>query len=250
MQWPDLVAQLSYYCQQEQPDASFTAATPTFVNHAELRCYRELDFAAASGQNTSLATTALSKTVDLTVTTGQTIHGTAVAYQFPVVVETLAARVGNRWIPFQLTSLDWLDFVWPDETVSAPPVPGLAYYHMLDSQTARLAPVPDMIYPLRVTGTWRPAPMSADNPITWLGTYLPDLLFNAVMIEAMAYQRDFGAQSDNPQAALSWEAKYQDCKRNALREEALRKGLGPDFQPYAPAPLAHPPMMPAPAPQA
>lgn len=246
MQWPQLVAQLGYYCQQEVPDPSFTLATPNFVNNAELRIYRELDFAAVSGQNTSLSTAANSKTVNLTVMSGQTIAGTPVAFQYPVVVETIAAKVGTRWIPFQLVSLDWLDMTWPDESVSAAPGLGLAYYNMLDNQTARLAPVPDLVYPLRVTGTWRPAPMSATNPVTWLGTNLPDLLFCAVMVEAMGYQRDFGAQADNPQAALSWEARYGEAKRTALREEALRKGLGPDFQPYAPAPLANPPPAPPP----
>jgi hypothetical protein len=240
MQWPDITAQLAYYCQQEQPDPSFTAATPNFVANAELRIYRELDFAVTSGQNLSLQTTALSRIVDLTVMTGQSIAGTPVATAWPVVVQTLAAQVGTRWIPFQLVSLDFLDMAWPDLTLSAPPTLGLAYYVMLDSQTAAIAPVPDQAYQLRVSGTWRPAPMSVANPETWLGDNLPDLLFAAVMVEAMGYQRDFGAQSDNPQAALSWNARYDDIRRAAATEEALRKGLGPGYQPYAPAPLAQP----------
>lgn len=242
MQWPDLVSQLSFYTQQEQADPSFTSATPTFVNNAELRIYRELDFMASSGQNLSLQTTAGSKTLDLTGMTGQTVAGgTPVAYPYPVVVQGIAARIGSRWIPFQLVSLDWLEMSWPDETRAAAPTVGLAYYNMLDNQTARLAPVPDLAYRLRVTGQWRPAPMSPSNPETWLGDNLPDLLFCAVMVEAMGYQRDFGTQAADPQAAMSWEARFEDAKRSALREEALRKGLGPDYQPYAPAPLAHPP---------
>jgi hypothetical protein len=242
MLYPDLIAQLSFYTQQEQPDPSFTAATPTFIINAELRCYRELDLAASEGQNTSLQTTAASKNLDLTGMTGQTVAGgTPVAYPYPVVVEGISAKVGNRWIPFQLVSLDWLDMVWPDETRTAAPSIGLAYYNMLDNQTARLAPVPDLVYPLRVTGQWRPAPMSAANPKTWLGDNLPDLLFCAVMVEAMGYQRDFGIAAADPQAAMSWEGRFTDAKRTALREEALKKGLGPDFQPYAPATLARPP---------
>jgi hypothetical protein len=244
MQWTDLVAALSFWTQQEQPDASFTAATPTMVNNAELRIYRELDFAATSGQNSSLQTVAFQNTVDLSAMTGQTISTAPVADQYPVVVESIAARVGNRWIPFQLVSLDWLDMTWPDLTLSAPPAAGLAYYSILDDRTAQLAPVPDLVYPLRVNGTWRPAPMSADNPQTWLGDHLPDLLFFAVMVEAMGYQRDFGAATENPQAAISWEARYGEAKRTAMREESLRRGLGPDYQPYPPAPMAKPPPAP------
>lgn len=241
MNWTELVAQVSFYMQQEQPDSSFTGATPTMVRNAELRIYRDLDLAASSGQNTSLQTTAQSKTLDLTGMTGQTVTGgTPVAYPYPVVVEGISAKVGNRWIPYQMTSLDWLDMVWPDETLMAAPASGLAYFSMLDNQTARLAPVPDLVYPLRITGQWRPAPMTASNPVTWIGDNLPDLLFYAVMIEAYGYQRDFGAQAEDPKAALSWEARFQDAKRSALREENLKKGLGPDFGPYPPAPMAEP----------
>lgn len=245
MQWPDLVAALAVYLQQEQPDASFAAATPTFVINAELRIYRDIDFAAVGGVNLSLSTVAFSNVVDLFPMSGQTVQGTPVAFGYPVTVTQVSAKVGNRWIPYVLTSWDWIYAVWPDETRSAPPAVGSAYYTMLDQQNILLAPVPDNVYPLRITGQWRPAPMSASNPQTYLGDFFPDLLFAAVMQEAMAYQRDYGAASDDPRAALSWEARYQTALRGAKMEEAVKQGLGPDYQPMPPAPLAHPaPMQP------
>jgi hypothetical protein len=106
---------------------------------------------------------------------------------------------------------------------------------MNDNQTAIVAPVPDLAYPLRITGTWRPAPMGASNPKTWLGDNLPDLLYAAVMVEAFAYQRDFSPTGDQPQAAMSWATQYNDLKRAALQEELLKKGMGPGYQPYPPA---------------
>jgi hypothetical protein len=240
MQWDDLVAAVSYYVQQEQPDGSYTAAFPTMVSNAELRIYRDFDMAATSGTNTSITTTAFNRTVDLSPMSGQTIQGTTVAYGYPVIIEEIFAKVGNRWIPYTLASLAWIDSVWPDETQAATPTLGAAYYTMLDQQTALLAPVPDGNYQLRIAGTWRPAPMSASNPETYLGDAFPDLLFAAVMVEAMGYQRDFGAQSDDPRAALSWETRYQDVLRTAKREEALKQGLGPQYQPIPPAPMARP----------
>lgn len=240
MQWPDLVAAASFYVQQEQPDSSYTGAFPTFVMNAELRIYRDLDLAAASGSNFSLSTTQFSKTVDLTPMAGQDVQGTPVAFGYPVIVSEISAKVGNRWIPFVLSTYSWINNIWPDETRSATPTTGSAYYCMLDQVTAQLAPIPDSVYPLRVTGMWRPAPMSAANPETYLGDFFPDLLFAAVMQETMAYQRDYGAQSDNPQAAMSWETRYEEALRGARREEALKQALGPDFQPTPPAPMAHP----------
>lgn len=252
MQYADVIAALSYWCQQEQPDASFTAATPTMLARAELRAYRELQLAITSDQNFSLQTVAFRKSLDLTQTTGATIGGTgAVAQQWPVIVEAIAARVGNRWIPYQLCSLDWLNLSWPDETQFAPPSLGNAWYAMLDPLTALLAPVPDAVYPLRVAGQWRPAPISASNPNTWLWENIPDLAFAALMIEAMGYQRDFGAGSDDPRAAVSWEQRYQQAKASAMLEEQLRQGLGPGYTALPPTPLVTqtPPPMPGPPPQ-
>jgi hypothetical protein len=241
MNWSDLVSTLAVYAQQEQADASFTAATPYFVQAAENRIYRDLDISAVSGVNYSLFAIPQSSIQDLSNMTGQTVLGTAVAYPYPVVVESLAARVLNRWIPYQLTSRDWLDYVWPDLTLTAAPVPGLAYYTVVDPVTVLLAPVPDQPYPLRIAGTWRPAPMSAGNPSTYLGTEYADLLFSAVMVEVNGYQRSFGAMADDPRAAISWEKRYSDNLATVRREEFLRQGLGVGFSPYAPAPMAGPP---------
>lgn len=235
MQWIDLLTQLSYYMQQEQPDTSFTAAVPNMVNNAELRIYRDLDFAAVSGQNTSLSATAQSRVIDLTPMVGQKVSdGSALAFPYPVVVQAIAARVGNVWTNLQLVSQEWLDNVWPDLTQTAAPI----YYTMNDNQTAIVAPVPDLAYPLRITGTWRPAPMSASNPKTWLGDNAGDILFAATMLEAFAYQRDFSPTGDQPQAAMSWKTQYDDLKRAAMVEEALRHGQGPGYQPYPPPLMA------------
>lgn len=241
MQYSDLIAALSFYTQQEAPDASFTAATPRFIEATEQRIYRELDFNETSGQNFSLQTTPQDRYVHLDAMTGQTVSdGTPVFQQYPKVVQSVAARVGNRWIPYQVATRNFVDMVWPDLTQTAAPVLGLAYYCTFDDHTLVLAPVPDMAYPLRIDGQWRPSPMSAANPATWLGTNLPDLLFAGVMAEALRYQRDFGAGSEDPQALPAWEARFQDAKRSALIESQLTKSQGPGYQPYMPAPLAMP----------
>lgn len=239
MQWPDLVAALGFFAQQEQPDSSWTGAFPTFVINAENRIFRDLDLQATSGDNFSLSTAAFSNIVDLAPMNGQTVQGTAVAFGYPVTVQEVSAKVGNRWIPYVLASAAWLNAIWPDETQGTTPTVGTTYYNMQDQRTIQIAPVPDNNYPLRITGMWRPAPMSATNPETYLGDFFPDLLLAAVLVEAMNYQRD-------PQTAGPWEARYQDVLRGAKREEALKQGLGPDYQPIPPAPMAHPAPMPPP----
>jgi hypothetical protein len=241
MTYADLIAALSFYTQAEQPDPSFTLATPTFITLAEQRILRRLNLAASSGENKSLSTTIGGKVLNLGAMSGQFVSdGTPLAYQFPVVVEAIAARVGVRWVPFQLVSLDFLNLIWPDDALTAPPAVGFAYYVMNDAQTAYLAPTPDAIYPLRIGGQWRPAGISAANPTTWLSTFLGDLLVIAVILEAMLYQRDLG-DPQNPQGVAVWESRFEDALKSAETEEAVKKGLGPSFQPMMPAPLANPP---------
>lgn len=83
--------------------------------------------------------------------------------------------------------------------------------------------------------------MTSVNPPTWLGTNLPDLFLAGINVFMAGYQRDFGAQSDNPQLALSWEQSFQTLLRSAAVEEARRKAQSAAWQPYSPAPLATPP---------
>jgi hypothetical protein len=128
MQWPDLIDAISRYAQQEQPDISFTAATPVIVNAAELRIYRDLELSATTGQNTSLRTAAGQTDIDMTQMSGVKVSdGSPVYHQYPVAVDGLAALVGTRWIAFQAVSLDFLQMVWPDQTVTATPSVGQAF---------------------------------------------------------------------------------------------------------------------------
>jgi hypothetical protein len=241
MTYADLIAALSTYTQAEQPDPSFTLATPTFITLAEQRIERELDLAASSGQNFSLSTTAGGKVLSLVGMTGQAVSdGTPLAYPFPVVVQAIAAKVGARWVPYQLVSLDFLQAAWPDDALQAPPAVGLALYTVQDNVTVLLAPTPDAVYPLRIAGQWRPQGISAANPVTWISTFLSDLLVCGVILEAMLYQRDLG-DPQNPQGVAVWEQRYEAAMKSAKLEEQVRQGKGEGWQPMMPAPLANPP---------
>jgi hypothetical protein len=83
-------------------------------------------------------------------------------------------------------------------------------------------PAPDQAYPMEVVGTIRPTPLSVANPTTFLTLYLSDVFFAAAMVSASGYQRNFGAQSDDPKMAVSWESQLQ-TKLASARKEELRK---------------------------
>lgn len=272
MDYPGLVAALEVYAQEVEPNTSadFIASIPVFIQNAELNIYRSLDFLSTREQNASLAFTAGSRSLDLgqlnmvslalltdtgsplltdtgvPILTTNTFIDTNISY--PVVVQDIAAivpapdqpNVGKR-IRFRPASLDWIDNVWPNEATTAVPTYDNAYFTMKTDQVVIVCPTPPAAYVAEITGTWRPAPMSATNPTTWLGTNVPDLLFIACMLEVSAWMRDFGATSGDPALAMTWTQRYEQAKASALEEENRRKGYGPGWQPMSPTPLAQPP---------
>ena len=238
MNWTDINAALMNYLEAGPVGSAMppnlAAAIPTILNNAELRIYRDLDFLAFRGQNTSLNVTGGNRVFSLTALSGQQIDGTPVAYGWPVVVEGIALVIpagasfaAGTMVVLEEASLDFIDFMWPQQNVTQPPVRGAAYYAMRDDQTAIIGPTPDANYRGVVTGVWRPEPMSSTNPVTWLSTYASDIFFSASMIESEAYVRNWGAQGDDPRSAMSWEQSYKAHWIGLVNEERRRKGLSP-----------------------
>ncbi len=234
MNWSELTELLASYSQQEDPSEAYTKRLPFIVDSAEKYLCQKLDLVSDVSQSESLVMTANSPFVDVSaVTDAQVADGSAVFSTVPVVVHSMSARVGNRWIPLLVASLAWVQQVWPDETFFAPPGDGLAYYAMVNDRIARVSPVPDQAYPLRITASWRPAPMSAANPRTWLGDNFPNLLLTACMVEILLSQKD-------EQRAQVWAAKLAEQVSTTVVEDQVRRGLGPKFQPMRPALMANP----------
>lgn len=244
MNWTQLTEAIESFSEQDasQPGTElFIAQLPTFINNAELRIYRDLDFLATRGTNYSLKSTPGNRSVVLVGVAANDYPVYPVVVQgFGVVTPANTAPTAGSIVQFEQTSLDFIDTYWPSESTTAKPSYGSCYFAMYDHQTIVAAPTFDAAYVLQVTGTWRPKPMSATNPETYLGDQFQDLLLAGSMIEASAWMRDFGGMSDDPKMALSWESHYGSILRSAMEEEARKKGQGPGWQPFSPTPEAKP----------
>lgn len=264
--WTNLSAALQTYL-QEVGSADFTNILQIITNNAEMRIYRELDFISTRAINNYTTFTAGQRHVSLSNMWPIKLFGDTTLTPWPVIITGVNAYLNfPYWVTddygnlvtddngnpistgiipyrqrFTPVSLDFIDGCWPDASVMSQPGNPFAYYTVLNDDTLIVCPTPDQSYPLEVIGNWRPSPMSSTNQSTWLATNLPDLFFAACMIEAVAYQRDFSAQGDNPQAASAWEAHYQMLKQGAMIEEHKKKHGG-----QMPVP---PPMPPAGAPR-
>jgi hypothetical protein len=129
--------------------------------------------------------------------------------------------------------------VWTTETAaSASTVPDC--YAMITDQTIIVGSPPGAEFTVEVIGTIRPTPLSVSNTTSYLSLYLPDLFLAASMVFGTGYQQNFGAQSDNPQMAVSWETQYQSLKASANLEELRKKYQSVAWSSMSPSPAATP----------
>lgn len=121
--------------------------------------------------------------------------------------------------PLTPTSKEVLDSIYGGPSYRDIP----QYYAPFDQNLLLVGPFPDANYTVEVVGTFRPAPLSETNTTTFLATYFSDLYIASTMSYVTAYQRNWGAQSDDPRMALSWEQNYATILQSAKTEEDRKK---------------------------
>ena len=211
-------------------NAALQTELPIIIDTAEQRCYRELQLLDTIIRDSSSTLTANSRN-----------------FTFPqhfVVSESMnvftPVNTNTNRIQLVPASREFIDHVYGNETaVTTPSIP--IYYAMITDQTIIVGPPPDAPYTLEVIGTIRPTPLSATNTTTYLTQYLPDLFFAASMSFSAGYLQNYGAQSDNPQMATSWEGTFTALLGSANKEEEQKRYASQAWSAKPPSPLATPP---------
>lgn len=219
-------------------DDLFVTMFPFATSYAEDRINQEIPFLADRITFTAPAATAagVPGISGALFTTG---YGATLS-----VPEQLSIVNSGTNVPYDAVSYDFIARFWPVPTTTAPP--SLAWqggrYWAVKGGTVNLivAPTPDDVYDVIVTGLYNPLPISDSNPTTYLSTNYPDLLTAGCLVYlAGALTRNYGAQADEPKQAMSWEQQFQNLLGPARDEERRRRGLKPDV-PMTPPP---PPVM-------
>lgn len=218
--------------------AALTNIIPMIIARAENLIYAdpELDFLVTRDTDVSQSTATGSRAVaipsNMIIVEGATIVTPA---------NTLPSVPGAMRIPMLRTTRQFIDITWPMESETAAPsaLDGI-YYAIFDMEQAApsqgeaaesvalpsaimIAPTPDNSYRIEFTGVVTPQPLSSTNTKTFLTTYFPSLFIAASMVIAAAYQRDYGASSDDPKLALSWGAEFEMQKRVAISQSQRQK---------------------------
>lgn len=91
-----------------------------------------------------------------------------------------------------------------------------------------VVPTPNGVYTGTVRYTARPVGLTSSNQTSWLGTYVPDSLFAACLMEAEHYLKADDRYND-------WKTKYQEELLPMTRLELRQMIRTGDYTPYKPA---------------
>ncbi len=194
-----------------ESNVDFNAMLPSWIDYSEQRCYRELDLLTAS---VTLNGTLTPNDRFFTLPTGSghilVINGINIFDALNVRHSLMAA------------SRDVIDFLWPSDTApTTTTIPSLMA--RVDDTRVLLGPAPGSNWIAEVIATIRPTSLSSGNTTTFLTNYLPDLFLAGAMIAASGFMRNYGAQSDDPKMAVSWEQIFQELMVSAKSEELRKK---------------------------
>lgn len=236
-------------------NTDFNNILPRIIESAEQRIYREMDFLytrvvdvatllTVGSRNATLPSQIiLMQSANLVIVTGGgsyvTEDGTTPYVSedgsTPYTPETSTSPSYTR-IPLEITSKDFIDAIWPIESTLDVP----QYMALVTNSGVIFAPTPDQPYTLEVTGIFRPSPLSSTNTITYLTLVYPDLFLYAAMIFAAGFQRDFGAQSEDPKMAMSWQSMYDSVKGSVSEEDQRGKYQDTNWSSYSKTPFSSP----------
>lgn len=216
------IAQLALEAQFNATDPNFIANIPTAIDYATNRITRELNLLNTITSNSTIQTTIGSRVVNLSSLNPifNTLQDINVLTPSGVTNPDLSKRV-----TLTIQSRAFMNAVYGDGPSLGGVVGVPQYFAMVTDQVIQVGPYPDAVYNLEIIGTVRPTPLlvSAPNGTNWISLYLPDLFLAAAMIQMSGFKMNFGAQSDDPKMAISWEDQYKTLRDSAAVEDAMRK---------------------------
>jgi len=216
-------------------DNNFGGIMESAINYAEGRLYRDLDLVSASIVDASVVCTSGVRTVSLSTTAGNPLQIDALN-----LLSSAGTTSSNATrIPLVPAARSVIDMIYPSVVSSNCGQP--QFFARLSDTQVIMGPAPDQAYGIEMQATIRPDPLSASNSSTWLTQNVPELMVAATMIFLSGYMRNFGAESDNPQMAQSWENQYKALMATASVDSMRQKFESAAWTAQSPTPLATPP---------
>jgi hypothetical protein len=167
-----LTAQLVAACENDSTE--FADYLPNMVNMAEERLTNDLD---DYGLVTEVSVAIPASTAYVTLPSGTRI------------VKNLSYYSSGSRINLLLRTDEYLNEYWPVSASTAAPV----YYGKTDNTTIRLAPTPVSAYDAKIMVVKKPDALTSVSTTNYFTDFCYPALFNACMVEAMIFQKNFSA---------------------------------------------------------
>lgn len=202
---------------EQSSDTNWTTILPRVIEYAEARCYRDLDILGLVTRDATTNLSANDRDFSLPTPSGGTWD----------TVTEINLIISSTRTPLTKVSLPAMNMMWPSESAPTTTSVPSYYCHVTDTTIVVGPPLGASAgtATVEVIGTITPTALSDSNTTTYLSANYPDLLIAASMIFISGYQKNYGAQMDNPQQAQSWESQYKMLLESAQREEKSKRGF-------------------------
>ena len=207
--YSELVDQVRNYCETDSNVFS-TAIVNDFIEHAQLKIFREIDLDVYKKY----------KTANLTASDAFVAMPGALPadFEFARYVHifspsgSLGGLTDNERITLQKKDSSFINEYWPNRNSTGIP----KYYANWDNDTIILAPTPNAAYTIELAYNAQPTGLSSSNTTTWVSNNAPQLLLYACLIEAFKFLK-------NPDMLNIYTVSYKEELQTLGQEQMGRR---------------------------
>lgn len=214
LSYTQYVAELLALSKFNASDPLFTTNLPNAIDYAYDRINRELNLLSTVASNSSLTLTAGSRLLDYSAANINVLQDINIIS--PATATNPEEGTRN---PCTIADKSFLNAVYNSPSQVGVPVS----FAPFDDHTLLFGPFPDADYTVELIGTVKIVPLSAAAPTNWISENLPDLLLTASMIQVSGFKMNYGAMTEDPKQAISYESQYLSLRDSAAVEDARRK---------------------------
>ena len=184
----------------ENDGTEFANYVPKMINRAEERLTRDLDDYGLVSY-TSVAIPAGANQVTLP-------SGTRILKNFNIIANSTRINLLPR-------TDEYIRDYWPVSASTGTP----EYYARRNNTTVLIAPTPVSTFNGEIVHISRPTTLAAATPNNYFSDFCYDALFNACMVEAMIFQKDYNASNLFEQRYMQAIATLQNQARRTRRDD-------------------------------
>ena len=207
--YSELVTQIKEYCEVDS-NVFTTAIVNDFIEHAESKIFRQIDFDVFRKYRTATLTSGDA----FIAMPGNTPDSFAFIRSVNIFSPSgsLGGLTDNERVFLEKRDQSFINEYSPNRTSTGIP----KYYANWDNDTIVLAPAPNAAYTIELAYNAQETGLSSSNTTTWVGNNAPGLFLYACLIEAFKFLK-------NPEMVGMYRQAYQELLTPLAAEQIGRR---------------------------